>query len=144
MDSQNEKLFIVESLKAMKIYAGLLSADNLRLNQQKISQIRFLTEMMASYHCVEGYDKESDIRIHDKYLKPLDELLAGKAEQKPKFHEEHMKAIIDGLDYYQEELEVDYAPVYDQDIKFCAELSNDIKKRLLLEKLQGWEYNMQF
>lgn len=143
MNPQIEIQFMRELLKAMLAYAELLADTNLALNQKKISEIRFLTEMIASYHSLEGYDLESDILIRKKYLEPLDELLAGKAVQKSEFNERHMLVIKKGLEYYREELEDDYDPVYDKDIELCTEFVTEIETRLLEEECPGWQYNMQ-
>lgn len=143
MEQQNDKPLIIASLIGLRIYAEHLAATDLTLNQEKIGQIRFLSGVMASYHCVEGYDSDADMRIQSRYLEPLDELLAGKPMQEPDFNEAHMKAVIKGLDYYREELELENEPVYDPDIKLCTELAGEMKMGLAQEESQEWGQTMQ-
>ena len=54
-----------------------------------------------------------------------------------------IRILINGLDYYREELELEDAPVYDLDIKLCTELAGDMKMRLAQEESQEWGQSMR-
>ncbi|WP_270816172.1 hypothetical protein [Hungatella effluvii] len=139
MNAQDEKTLIMKTLNGLRAFAEYLVTIGLESNRNKIVGIRNLTAWVASFHCVEGYDGDSDARIGKKYLEPLDELLAGKTIEKPDFHQIHMKAVIKGLDYYREELEDPtlYESVYDYDIRLCTEIVEDIKIKLAQEESQA-------
>lgn len=143
MKQWNDKPLIIASLISLQVYAEHLATTDLEMNREKIGQIHFLSKVMASYHCVEGYEADADGNIRNKYLMPLEELLAGKQVPMPDFNEAHMKAIINGLNYYREEVKLDYDPVYEQDIRLCTELSEEMNQKLVQNGGLEWGHNMQ-
>nr|WP_308625372.1 hypothetical protein [uncultured Eisenbergiella sp.] len=143
MKQQNDKPLVIASLNSLKAYAGHLAAADLEMNRETISGIRFLSEVMASYHCIGGYEADAESIIRKKYLAPLDNLLAGQTAPAPDLNEAHMKAILNGIAYYRKELELDYEPVYERDLKICTDLAEEIKRQLSQENMPGWEQNMQ-
>lgn len=143
MNEWEEITLITESLNGLRAYAEHLAAAGLESNRDKIYEIRNLTECMASFHCVEGHDGDPDARIRERYLEPLDELLAGKSIGKPDFHPTHTEAVIKGLDHYREELEDQCQPVYDSDIRLCTEMAEGMRQKIAREESQAWGQTMQ-
>lgn len=139
MEVQEEKTLITPSLIGLRAYAEHLAYTDLEAGREKIGQIRFLPGMLASYHCVAGYEKDADAIIQREYLVPLDSLLEGRpVAPAPDFNEAHMAVIMNGLCYYREELALDREPVYEPDIAICGELIDEMAMLLKQEETPEW------
>lgn len=144
MKMQNDKALIIASLVGLRVYAEHLASADLEAGKEKIGRIRFLSEMMASYHCVAGHEMDADVKIQRKYLAPLDRLLEGNPRREPDFNELHMEAITKGLCYYRQELEAEGEPVYERDIDICTELIDEMAVMMKQEEAPEWGQHMQF
>lgn len=144
MEMQNDKALIIASLLGLRVYAEHLASADLEAGKEKIGRIRFLSEMMASYHCVTGHEMDADVKIQREYLAPLDRLLEGYPIPAPDFNESHMAAIIEGVGYYQQELEADGEPVYERDINICTELIDEMAVMMEQEEAPEQGKHMQF
>lgn len=141
---QNDKALIIASLVGLRVYAEHLASADLEAGKEKIGRIRFLTEMMASYHCVTGHEMDADVKIQRDYLAPLDSLMEGHPTPVPDFNESHMAAIIEGVGYYQQELEAEGEPVYERDIDICTELIDEMAVMMKQEEAPEQGQHMQF
>lgn len=63
MNAQDEKTLIMKTLNGLRAFAEYLVTVGLESNRNKIVGIRNLTVWVASFHCVEGYEGDSDARI---------------------------------------------------------------------------------
>lgn len=144
MEIQDNRPLIIASLVGLRVYAEHLASTDLETGRETIEKIRFLTEMMASYHCVAGYEMDADRKIQRDYLAPLDSLMEGQPIPTPDFNESHMAAIIEGVGYYQQELEADGEPVYERDINICTELIDDMEVMMKQEEAPEQGQHMQF
>lgn len=144
MEIQDNRSLIVASLVGLRVYAEHLASTDLEAGRETIEKIRFLTEMMASYHCVAGDEMDADIKIQRDYLAPLDSLMEEPPTPVPDFNESHMAAIIEGVGYYQQELEAEGEPVYERDIDICTDLIDEMVVMMKQEEAPEQGQHMQF
>lgn len=89
----------------IRSYAAELASQDLEGNRSQIENMRKLSENMASYHCMEVYEKSCDDRIREKYQRPFDDILQGKDIGAASLDDVNTIDMYDGLSLYKEELE---------------------------------------
>lgn len=137
LDCRFEKRLAYVLVVNLAAYAKYLAIADLKGKAPRIRQVMDLMELLGTFHGIEGIENDSPARIHEKYLKPIEELLDGKPfNTSLGFVPLDPDILRCGLTYFRQELINEQDTVYHPQIQLCGELIGEISGLLMMEEWQ--------